>query len=153
MRIWISAVGRVRAGPDKDLYEKYIERLSWPVSLREVEERRPLPPAKLKAREGELLRGSIPEGAVIIALDERGKTLSSLDFARKLEDWQNQGRSSAVFLIGGACGLDECLRAEADLILSLGPMTWPHFLVRALLAEQLYRAQSILAGHPYHREG
>ncbi|MBT4769762.1 MAG: 23S rRNA (pseudouridine(1915)-N(3))-methyltransferase RlmH [Rhodospirillaceae bacterium] len=153
MRIWISAVGRVRAGPDKDLYEKYIGRLSWPVNLREVEERRPLPPAKLKARESELLCGGIPQGAVIIVLDERGKTLTSLDFARKLENWQNEGRGEAAFLIGGASGLDDNLRARADLVLSLGAMTWPHFLVRALLAEQLYRAQSILAGHPYHREG
>jgi len=153
VRIWISAVGRVRAGPDKDLYEKYIKRLSWPVNLREVEERRPLPLAKLKAREGELLCDGMPKEAVIIALDERGKTLTSLNFARKLENWQIEGRSTAAFLIGGASGLDDNLRARADLVLSLGAMTWPHFLVRALLAEQLYRAQSILAGHPYHREG
>ena len=153
MQYGLVAVGRARKGAMKDLFEDYANRLTPKLSLKEVEERRPLPPAKLKARESELLCGGIPQGAVIIVLDERGKTLTSLDFARKLEFWQNEGRGEAAFLIGGASGLDDNLRARADLVLSLGAMTWPHFLVRALLAEQLYRAQSILAGHPYHREG
>ncbi len=156
MRITLAAIGRARAGPVRDLYEHYAERLDrgplGPLTLKEAEEHRPLPPGELKRREAELLLGAVPEGARLIALDERGKAMTSADLATLLGRWRDEGIKDAAFLIGGADGLDDKARAAAHLTLSLGPMTWPHLLVRALLAEQLYRAQSILTGHPYHRE-
>jgi 23S rRNA (pseudouridine1915-N3)-methyltransferase len=156
MRITLAAVGRAKAGPARDLFEHYAERLKHaplgPIALKEVEERRPLAAAELKAREAELLRAAVPADARMIALDERGRALTSLEFARLLGRWRDEGIKDTAFLIGGAEGLDQSLREAADRILSLGPMTWPHLLVRGLLAEQLYRAQSILTGHPYHRE-
>jgi 23S rRNA (pseudouridine1915-N3)-methyltransferase len=156
MRITLAAVGRAKAGPARDLFEHYAERLKHgplgPVALKEVEERRPLGAAELKAREAELLRAAVPAGARMIALDERGKALTSLEFSRLLGAWRDEGTRDLAFFIGGAEGLDQGLRAAAERVVSLGPMTWPHLLVRGLLAEQLYRAQSILTGHPYHRE-
>ena len=109
-------------------------------------------PAETKAREAELLLGALPEReSRIVALDERGKMLSSIEFAGLIGDWRDRGTSEIAFLIGGADGLEPAVTARADLVLSLGRMTWPHLLVRGLLAEQLYRAQQILANHPYHR--
>ena len=154
MRISIVAVGRLRAGPEKTLFEQYLKRLPWPLSVREVaaepagrgaEERR--------RRESERLSEALPDKTSIVALDERGRALSSEVFAKLLGDWRDRGTAEIAFVIGGAAGLDEPLRRRAELVLSLGPMTWPHLVVRALLAEQLYRAHSILAGHPYHRGG
>ena len=150
MRIFIAAVGRTRAGEARTLYEEYISRLPWQVTLREVEEKRKLPPPERKAREAELLLGTLPAGAAAVALDAGGKALSSRAFAERIGSWRDEGRDLA-FLIGGADGLGAEVLRRADLTLSLGPMTWPHLLVRVLLAEQLYRAHSILAGHPYHR--
>ena len=152
MRITLAAVGRMKAGATKELYELYAQRLRWRITLKEVEERRSLPPEALKAQEGELLLAALPKGARIIALDEGGKTLSSRDFAELLNHWQDDGTQDLAFLIGGADGLSEAAREAADVILSLGRMTWPHMLVRGLLAEQLFRAESILSGHPYHRD-
>ena len=152
MRITIAAVGRLRAGPERDLFRHYENRIGWPIEIHEVASRRPLPPAALKLRESELLRAAVPSGAVVVALDERGKQLTSATFARRIGAWRDDGIGRIAFLIGGAEGLDETLARAADLVLSLGSMTWPHLLCRALLAEQLYRAQQILAGHPYHRE-
>lgn len=152
MRILIAAVGRARAGPLRDLYEGYVRRLAWPVTLREVEVRQALPADRLKAREAELLLAAVPDGAAVIALDERGRALSSLEFAERIRLWRDSGPAALAFLIGGADGHDESVRRRADLLLSFGAMTWPHMLVRAMLAEQLYRAQTILSGHPYHRE-
>jgi 23S rRNA (pseudouridine1915-N3)-methyltransferase len=152
VRVQVSAIGRAKAGPARDLWALYAKRLIPPISLVELEERRPLPAAQLKEREGALLLASCPRGATIIALDERGKTLTSPGFAMRLTQWRDRGVEDLVFLIGGADGHDETVRQRADLLLSLGPMTWPHLLVRGLLAEQLYRAQQIAAGHPYHRE-
>lgn len=151
MRLTFACVGRLKAGAEKTLLDGYLGRLTWPVTIREVEEKRPLPPAKRKKREAELLIKAVPVGACRIALDERGRALSSADFASLLKNWQEQGIAEVAFLIGGADGLDPGLVNGAALRLSLGPMTWPHLLVRIMLAEQLYRAQSILAGHPYHR--
>ena len=151
MRIFIAAVGRARAGEARTLYEEYISRLTWQVTLREVEEKRKLPPPERKAREAELLLGTLPAAAAAVALDEGGKALSSRAFAERIGSWRDEGRDLA-FLIGGADGLGAEVLRRADLTLSLGPMTWPHLLVRVLLAEQLYRAHSILAGHPYHRD-
>ncbi len=156
MRMTLIAVGRAKPGPHRDLFEHYAERLGHGLlgglRLNEVEERRPLPPVELKRREAELLLGALPKGARLIALDERGKTLSSGNFAAQLGRWRDDGVGVLAFAIGGAGGLDASVREAAALTLALGPMTWPHLLTRALLAEQLYRAQSILTGHPYHRE-
>lgn len=155
MRSVLAAVGRLKSGPMRDLYLEYAGRLGrgplGPLELREVEERRPLPSSERVAREAELLRAALPEGSVRIALDERGKALDSDAFARQLGGWLDDGRRVVGFWIGGADGLHPDLRAEADLLLSFGAMTWPHLLVRSLLAEQLYRAETILTGHPYHR--
>ena len=151
MRITIAAVGRLRAGPQQDLLEDYLRRLNWPHAIREVEEKRRLEPPALKRREGELLLQSLPAGAAVIALDGRGKSLSSEAFAAMIGDHRDGGTADLAFLIGGAEGLSDEVRRAADRIISFGAMTWPHLLVRIMLAEQLYRAQAILTGHPYHR--
>ena len=148
----IAAVGRVRAGSLADLQSEYVKRLSGSIAIKEVEERRALPPAERKAREGELLLAALPEKAVLVALDERGTALTSAGFADRLQRWQLDGVKVLAFVIGGAEGLAQPLVQRAKLTLSLGAMTWPHLLARILLLEQLYRAQQILNGHPYHRE-
>jgi len=152
MRITLAAVGRAKPGPARDLYEQYVGRLNWRITLKEVEERRAFPPGRLKEREGELLLAALPAGAKVVALDESGKTLTSKAFARLLGEWRDSGEQNIAFVIGGADGLSPAVRQAAHQTLAFGAMTWPHMLVRALLAEQLYRAQSILAGHPYHRD-
>lgn len=152
MRITLLAVGRMKAGAAQDLFDLYATRLRWPIAVKEVEERRALPPEALKEREGALLLAALPRGARIIALDEGGREMSSRDFASLLGRWQDDGTTDLAFIIGGADGLAPEVCKRADLILSLGRMTWPHMLVRGLLAEQLFRAESILAGHPYHRD-
>lgn len=151
MRILIAAVGRLKAGPERALFEHYAGRVTFPFRLKEVEEKRRLPAGKLRKREAELLLGAAPQGAVIVALDERGQALSSAALADRIGAWRDEGRRDLAFLIGGPQGLDESMKAGADLVLSIGPMTWPHLLVRGLLVEQIYRAQCILSGHPYHR--
>ena len=154
MRMLIAAVGRAKAGPERALFEHYQARLQPPftLELKEVEEKRPLKGVELKRREAELLSAQLPRDGMIVALDERGKSLKSMELARKLGDWRDDGVRDLAFVIGGADGLDENLRKQAGLVLSFGAQTWPHMLVRGLLAEQLYRAQCILGGHPYHRE-
>ena len=151
MRLSIIAVGRLKAGPHEALARHYAERLTFPLTIREVEEKRPLPPAELREREAALLLAAAPQGATLVALDARGKALASEAFAERLGRWRDQGVGEIAFLIGGAEGLAERARAKAELVLSLGPMTWPHLLARGMLLEQLYRAQQIMAGHPYHR--
>jgi 23S rRNA (pseudouridine1915-N3)-methyltransferase len=133
------------------LYETYARRLAWPVTLREFEEKRRLPPAELKIRESALLLEAVPRNAMAVVLDETGHALSSEAFAGRLGRWRDDGRAAVAFVIGGADGLTEEVRTRADLLLAFGPQTWPHMLVRAMLMEQIYRAQQILAGHPYHR--
>ncbi len=154
MRILIAAVGRAKAGPERALFEHYQARLQQPFSLdlKEVEEKRPLEGAELKQREGALLLETVPKGALVIALDEKGKSLSSADFAGKIGGWRDEGNRDLVFVIGGANGLDDRVLEKADLTLAFGSQTWPHMLVRGMLAEQIYRTQCILGGHPYHRE-
>ncbi len=151
MRIHLLCVGRARAGPEMALYADYARRLPWSLILREVEERRPFSPLERRAREARLLEAALPRGARLVALDEHGQSLSSTAFAARLNRWQEEGVADLAFLIGGADGLDPALVARAELTLSLSAMTWPHLLVRPLLAEQLYRAHTILDGHPYHR--
>jgi 23S rRNA (pseudouridine1915-N3)-methyltransferase len=155
MNITVIAVGRFKAGPARDLHELYGKRLSkryfGRVSLSEVEERRNMTPAALKSREGERLLAAVPAGGLIVALDEAGRTLSTAAFARWLAARRDGGVQDLAFLIGGAEGLAKEIVEKADLALSLGAMTWPHLLVRGMLMEQLYRAQCIWSGHPYHR--
>ena len=152
MRISLVAVSRMKAGPAQDLYELYAQRLRWRITLKEVEEKRSLPPEALKEQEGALILAALPRGARVVALDEGGKEMTSRDFAGLLGRWQDEAVQDLAFVIGGADGLSKEVRGAADLILSLGRLTWPHMLVRGLLAEQLFRAESILAGHPYHRD-
>ena len=150
-RITIAAVGRAKAGPLRDLYLLYAGRLTWPLELKEVEVRRRLPPAQLMQQEAEALTAALPPNAACFALDSRGKELTSEAFARLIARRCEAGNSDIAFVIGGAEGLTTGLLERADRVLSFGSMTWPHMLARAMLAEQLYRAQSILGGHPYHR--
>ena len=152
MRLHLCAVGRLRAGPERDLVDDYLSRLDRtgrPLGLGPVtvEDKKNLG----MGAEGLLLAKVVPDGAALCILDERGKTLSSPEFAAALAAWRDAGRQDAAFVIGGADGIDPVLRARADLAISFGRMVWPHMLVRVMLAEQLYRAATILAGSPYHR--
>ena len=155
MRVTLAAVGRMKSGPEAVLFDDYRTRFDrtgralglGPLELREVEDRK----GGGMAGEAALLRRALPDGAVRVMLDERGRVLSSPDFADRLAGWRDAGRAEVALVIGGADGLAPDLRDEADLLLSFGAMVWPHMLVRVMLAEQLYRAASILAGSPYHR--
>ncbi|WP_205479174.1 23S rRNA (pseudouridine(1915)-N(3))-methyltransferase RlmH [Sphingomonas arenae] len=140
MLLHITARGKIGRSPEAELVDRYLKRITWPTRLTELPDRGGTVPP-------------LPTNSITIALDERGAALSSVDLARKLELWRDSGKREARFLIGGADGHGEESRASADLLLSFGPATWPHLLVRAMLAEQLFRATSFLAGHPYHREG
>ena len=122
-----------------------------PPAIVEVDERRSFPPLQLKAREGELILRALPAGFPFVALDERGIQWSSRTLAERIAAWRDRGSPELAFAIGGADGLHSTVLDRADMILSLGSMTWPHLLVRGMLLEQLYRAQQLLAGHPYHR--
>jgi 23S rRNA (pseudouridine1915-N3)-methyltransferase len=155
MRITVAAVGRLGKGtarPEAALWQSFADRLSWPVSLKEVVAKGKPPPNELARREAEVLRGAIPKEATVVALDGGGRSLDSRAFAKRLAAWRDGGVRDLAFLIGGAEGLDRGLISDAELVLSLGAMTWPHLLVRGMLAEQIFRAQSILDGHPYHRQ-
>jgi 23S rRNA (pseudouridine1915-N3)-methyltransferase len=152
MRITIAAIGKLKSGPHRDLAAFYAARIRTPLVLHELVERKKLNRAELKAREGALLLEAIPKGATVVALDERGTALSSADFARRFGSWRDNGVAELAFLIGGAEGLDNDVKKRADLVLSFGHATWPHFLARGMLLEQIYRAETLLAGHPYHRE-
>lgn len=155
MRLHVCAVGRLRSGPERTLVDDYTARLDragrplglGPLTEHEVEDRK----GGGMAAEADLLTRAAPPGAIVVALDERGQLLSSPDLARHLTRWRDAGRADAAFVIGGADGLAPALRDRADLALSFGPMVWPHLLVRVMLAEQLYRAVTILSGSPYHR--
>lgn len=153
MRLTVVCVGRARARPERALQDHYAGRITaWPLAIREVEEKRRLTGDALRSAEAALIRKAIPDRARIVALDERGRTVTSRAFADILARWQDEGVADAAFAIGGAGGLDAALRDDAALTLSFGRMTWPHQLARAMLLEQVFRAQSILAGHPYHRD-
>ena len=155
LRVHICAVGRLRSGPERDLLDDYLTRFDrtgralglGPAVVHEVEDKK----GGGMSVEAGLLSAAIPKGAVICALDERGKVMSSPDFAGQLANWRDDGRSDLAFVIGGADGIDPSLRAQVDAKLSFGKMVWPHMLARVMLSEQLYRAASILAGAPYHR--
>jgi 23S rRNA (pseudouridine1915-N3)-methyltransferase len=135
-----------------ELQALYTGRLNPPPTIVELDEKRKLPPAQLQAREAELILAALPQRARLVALDERGQPWSSRDLADRLATWRDEGLATLAFAIGGADGLGRPVFGQADAVLSLGAMTWPHLLVRGMLLEQLYRAQQILAGHPYHRD-
>jgi 23S rRNA (pseudouridine1915-N3)-methyltransferase len=140
MLLHIVARGRIGRGPEAELVDRYLKRIAWPTKVTELPESGGrLPPP--------------PESGVTILLDEKGEQLGSLAFARLLERWRDDGRREARFMIGGADGFGDPDRQSADQLLAFGAATWPHLLARAMLAEQLFRATSILANHPYHREG
>ena len=151
--IRILAGGRWKAGdPARALFDDYVRRLPWPVSLSEIDPRSGDPTRRQAAESTEIVTAAAtPAGRVLIALDARGRDLGSEAFAARIQSWQDEARPALVFAIGGADGLTDEVRQAADLVLSFGKMTWPHLLARAMLSEQLYRASSILAGHPYHR--
>jgi 23S rRNA (pseudouridine1915-N3)-methyltransferase len=140
MRLHIVARGKIGRGPEAELVGRYLKRIAWPVQVTELAETGGRPPAPA-------------DNVVTILLDEKGESLGSAEFAKRLARWRDEGRREARFLIGGADGFSDEERAGADLLLGFGRATWPHLLVRAMLAEQLWRATSILANHPYHREG
>lgn len=145
------AVGRQREGPEAALFARYQARLRPALVVTEIPEARGTP-AEIKRREAAALLAALPEAAFAVALDCGGEAPDSARLAALLERWLGLGRP-VCFLIGGAEGLDATVTARADYVLSLGALTWPHLLVRAMLTEQLYRARSIAAGHPYHRAG
>ncbi|MBX3512602.1 MAG: 23S rRNA (pseudouridine(1915)-N(3))-methyltransferase RlmH [Xanthobacteraceae bacterium] len=161
MRLLIAAVGRLKAGPERELLARYVERANAsgkslslaPLDIVEISESPAQTATKRKADEAKALLAAIPEKAKIIALDERGKNVSSEDFSNRLARLRDDGAACTAFLIGGADGLDETLRKKADIVIGFGAATFPHQLVRILLAEQIYRAVTILSGHPYHRGG
>ena len=147
----ITCVGKLKKGAEHDLCQEYIKRCKTKISIIEVEEKRSLSEDQLKEKECQLILNSVPSGAIIIALDERGKTMGSVEFANKIQSFELDGKSHIVFIIGGAFGLHPIIRQKADMIISFGQMTFPHMMVRAMLCEQLYRARSIMDGHPYHK--
>lgn len=151
MRVTVAAVGRDRAGPTRELFDDYCGRCLWPVRFREIVPRTDEPLAKRLAEEAERLLRAVPPGATIIALDQGGEEIGSAAFARRIGRMQEGGAAELSFLIGGADGLDPTVLERAALVLALGRMTWPHRLVKVMIAEQLYRASTILRGHPYHR--
>ena len=155
MRLHLVAVGRLRSGPERALVDDYVSRFDrtgrplglGPLTETEVEDRK----GGGMAAEAALIARALPAGALVCTLDERGETVDSPGFAAMLARWRDAGRQDAAFVIGGADGIDPGLRARADASVSFGRMVWPHMLVRVMLAEQLYRAATILAGGPYHR--
>jgi 23S rRNA (pseudouridine1915-N3)-methyltransferase len=155
MRLHVCAVGRLRAGPERDLADDYMLRFDrtgrplglGPITEHEVEDKKNLG----MAAEAVLLDRAIPSGALLATLDERGRVMSSPEFAEQLARWRDAGRQDVAFVIGGADGIAPVLRDRAEFSLSFGKMVWPHMLVRVMLAEQLYRAATILGGGPYHR--
>lgn len=159
MRIAIAAIGRMKQGPERDLMTRYLERAraaGKPLALThydvlEFSESRATATDTRKDEEARTVLAALPEG-VVVALDEHGTSLSSAGFSARIARWRDDGRPALSFVIGGADGLGPALLGRADLTLSFSPLTWPHQMVRIMLAEQLYRTTTILSGHPYHRE-
>lgn len=146
MRVTIIAIGKCKKNsPEAQLIAEYIKRSAWQIIIKELDN-------TSQAEEAKFLQSSIPCGAKVVVLDERGENLKSLDLAQKIENWQTNGCSELCFLIGGADGHLAETRNKADLLLSFGKLTLPHMLMRAVLSEQIYRIQTIINHHPYHRE-
>lgn len=154
MKITIISIGKFENSPHKEVFQNYLKRMKWNVELKELELRnsKNLPVEKLKEEEAKIIAKAIKLGSVVIALDEKGKEFTSQNFAKLLADFSLHGNSHLTFIIGGACGLAPGILQKAQLKIALGLMTFPHLMVRAILLEQLYRAESIIAGHPYHKE-
>ena len=150
MQLQIRAIGKLKKNtPEFAIITDYLKKTRWPVEVKEYEEKKALTGLELKQAEAKLLLSALPSGAFVVALDEHGKTLSSRELATTLRPHASQ---ELVFIIGGADGLDESVRKRANLVLSFGRMTLPHFLMRAVLAEQIYRVRTLWDGHPYHRD-
>lgn len=146
MKVTIAAIGKCKKNsPEKMLIDEYVKRMAWTVLIKEVDN-------STQAEEAHFLQSVIPHGAKVVVLDERGENMKSTELAEKVSNWQLNGCSELCFLIGGADGHLQSTRNRADLLLSFGKLTLPHMLMRAVLAEQIYRIQTIIAGHPYHRE-
>lgn len=152
MNIQILAIDKLKkTDPEQILIMDYLKKTRWPIEVREFEEKRPLPDLQKKEAESRLLLNAVQENAKLIALDERGKELTSREFATLLKNWIDDG-FNLTFLIGGANGHADTVKQKADLKIAFGRMTMPHLLARVVLAEQLYRAKTILEAHPYHRD-
>lgn len=151
LKIDIIAVGKLKKGALFELSQDYISRINWTLKTIEVESKSTEPKA-VKLDEARKISEHIENNAFVIVMDEKGNGLRSLDFANTIQNLQDTGESHIQFIIGGADGLTDEIRGRANLLLSFGQQTWPHMLVRAMLLEQIYRAQQILIGHPYHRE-
>lgn len=159
MKLFIGAVGRMKNGPEKLMFNDYFNRCNkagskiglGPVQLAEITEAKNPHTAERQRLEAEGLNKMPIGNSRIIVLDETGKSLSSVAFSKQLESWRDDGVRQASFLIGGPDGLDSSVIKNADIVLSFGAMTWPHMMARILLVEQLYRSISLLSGHPYHR--
>ena len=150
MQLQIRAIGKLKKNtPEFAIITDYLKKTRWPVEVKEYEEKKALTGLELKTAEAKLLLKDLPTGAYVVALDEHGKTLSSRELASTLRPHADK---PLVFIIGGADGLDDSVRERANLILSFGRMTLPHFLMRAVLAEQIYRIRTLWDGHPYHRD-
>lgn len=159
MRIIVAAIGRLKRGPETDLCERYLKRAAQSgrslglraIDIIEIRESRAAEPGKRMIEESIALANVIPQGSAVVLLDSGGDNLDSASLAARLADWRDGERPATVFVIGGPDGLAQSLTEKADLKLAFGAVTWPHQLVRAMLLEQLYRATTILNGHPYHR--
>jgi 23S rRNA (pseudouridine1915-N3)-methyltransferase len=154
MKISIISIGKFENSPHKAVFEHYLKRIKWKIELRELELKNSLNLSsnELKNREGELILKALKPQSKLIILDENGKDFSSRNFAKLFADFALQGDSNLTFVIGGSDGLSDELKSQAQLKISLSKLTFPHLMVRAILIEQIYRAQSIIAGHPYHRD-
>jgi len=160
MRVFIIAIGKLKSGPERALVERYLSRCRaggpklglGDFQVRQLTESRAAKAQTRKSEEAAAILGAIPDGAKLIALDETGTSQTSDQFATMISLWREQALRHACFVIGGPDGLDAKIRSRADMVLSFSPMTWPHQMVRVMLAEQLYRATTILARHPYHRQ-
>jgi len=153
MKIIIAAIGKLnKKGPEQALIDDYISKTRWPIKIEELAEKKALSGRELQEAESALLWKQVPAGYRVVALDERGEEPSSRAFAQKIARWRDEGIPGIAFLIGGADGHVDATRKKADWLLSFGRMTLPHFLARVVLTEQIYRAKTILDGHPYHRD-
>jgi len=159
MRLILAAVGRLKNGPERNLAAHYLDRLQktgrgvglTEIEVVEIKESRARDVVRRLLEEAIALANLIPEGTVTIVLDSKGENLDSAAIAGEIRAWRDSGRAAVAFVVGGADGLGEEVKRRADFSLSFGAATWPHQLVRIMLLEQLYRAATILSGHPYHR--
>lgn len=160
MKIHILTIGRLKDGPLRQLAANYADRVTKAgpqaglksLQIREFDEARASDSKQRKSREADMIRAAIPPASIIVALDETGKSISSRDFSQKIAKWRDDGEQDLVFIVGGPDGLDHELVKSARQTIAFGMSTWPHQLVRVMLLEQIYRATTLLLGHPYHRD-